>query len=76
MIIPGVVIGIGDELNLTVTDIPILEDSEFGDFDPEAFEKRVLLMMVVKTPLKVTTGAGIVSMHGDSIARYGYKCHT
>lgn len=59
-----------------MTDIPILEDSEFGDFDLDAFEKGLLLMMIVKTPSKVTTGAGIVSMHGDSIARYGYKCHT
>lgn len=52
-IILGVVSGISDELHLTVmTHIPILKDSEFGDFDPDAFEKRSLLIMIMKPTSK------------------------
>lgn len=40
---PGAVSGFADDLNLTVTNLPILEDSEFGDFDSEAFEKEMTL---------------------------------
>jgi hypothetical protein len=40
---PGAVSGFTDELILTVTNLPILEDSMFGDFNSEAFEKEMTL---------------------------------